>query len=361
MSILIIAEAGVNHNGKLELAFELVDAAITAGVDIVKFQTFQANNLVLPSVDQAQYQQENTNKKQSQYKLLKQLELTFEEHYLIAKYCREKGIAYLSTAFDNESLSFLQNKIGLTTLKVPSGELTNSPFVLLHAQSGCDLIVSTGMATMAEVEQALSVIAFGLLNELNKKPSVTGFRQAYLSVKGQNKLKEKVTLLHCTTEYPAPFDQVNLNAMADMSDTFLLPVGYSDHTQGIAIPIAAAAKGATIIEKHFTLSRTMEGPDHKASIEPDELRVMVDGVRQVEQALGERKKKPVTSEIKNIALARKSLVATRSIKKDQVFNENSLTAMRPGTGISPHNYWQLLGQKATKNYQAGELIDESFS
>jgi N-acetylneuraminate synthase len=359
-AVLIIAEAGVNHNGRVELAFDLVDAAVAANVDIVKFQTFQAKNLVLPFAEQAKYQKENTQKTQSQYELLKQLELTFEEHQRVAKYCQQQGIAYLSTAFDDESLTFLQQEIGLKTLKIPSGELTNSPFVLLHAQTGCDLIVSTGMATMEEIEQALAVIAFGLVNEQNVEPSIAAFKQAYLSEEGQCKLKEKVTLLHCTTEYPAPFEQVNLNAMTVMSDNFLLPIGYSDHTQGISIPIAAAAKGATIIEKHFTLSRTMEGPDHKASIEPDELSAMVEGIRQVEQALGVEEKKPVASEIKNIAVARKSLVATCSIKKGQMFRENMLTAMRPGTGVSPHHYWQLLTQKSTKGYQAGDLIDEQY-
>jgi N-acetylneuraminate synthase len=355
---LIIAEAGVNHNGQLDIAYQLVDAAVEAGVDIIKFQTFKAEKLVTQQARQAHYQSTNTNKVESQYSMLKKLELSFDEHLLVRNYCQSKGIEYLSTAFDHESLQFLIDDIDLKLLKIPSGELTNTPLLLEHAYTGRRLIVSTGMATLEEIAQALGVIAFGFLNRINKanKPSLKAFEMAYDSVEGREVLAEKVSLLHCTTEYPAPYEEVNLNAMALMEDEFGLPIGYSDHTEGIFIPTIAVAKGAVIIEKHFTLDRNMEGPDHKASIEPLELKQMVKEIRQVEMVLGARAKSPTLSELKNIAVARKSIVASKSIVKGELYSSDNLTVLRPGNGISPTNYFDLIGSKANKDYQHGELI-----
>ncbi|NES62423.1 N-acetylneuraminate synthase family protein, partial [Vibrio parahaemolyticus] len=249
---LIIAEAGVNHNGQEELAFALVDAAHEAGADIVKFQTFKAKNLVTEEAKQAEYQVTNTKKQESQLAMLSRLELSYEIHHDLVKYCNSLGIEFLSTAFDLESLDFLVNDLGLTRLKLPSGELTNAPLVLAHARTGCDLIVSTGMATLSEIEAALGVIAFGYTAAQDEKPSMLGFQEAYASEAGQKALKEKVTILHCTTEYPAPMAEINLRSMDTLGRAFDLAAGYSDHSEGITIPIAAVARGAVLIEKHFT-------------------------------------------------------------------------------------------------------------
>jgi N-acetylneuraminate synthase len=357
-STLIIAEAGVNHNGQLDLAYQLVDAAVKAGVDIIKFQTFKAENLVTREAEQADYQKINTDIVESQYTMLKKLELTFDEHLLVHDYCQRQGIAYLSTAFDAQSLEFLIQDIDLAILKIPSGELTNTPLLLEHAYTGRRLIVSTGMATLADIKLALGVIAFGFLNRTDKtsKPSLAAFSAAYDSAAGKKLLAENVSLLHCTTEYPAPIEEVNLNAMALMHDEFSLPIGYSDHTKGILIPAIAVAKGAVIIEKHFTLSRNMQGPDHKASLEPEELEQMVKDIRQVELALGRKVKAPTISEQKNIVVARKSIVASQSIKQGEYYSVDNLTVLRPGGGISPVNYFNLLGTQANKDYDSGELI-----
>lgn len=356
-STLIIAEAGVNHNGSEALAFQLVDKAVAAGVDVVKFQTFKSELLVTEQAKQADYQVKNTQQKESQLSMLKKLELPFQSHLAIRDYCREKGIEYLSTAFDEVSLDFLVNDMKLTKLKLPSGELTNTPFVLAHAKTGCDLIVSTGMATIEEIHFALATIAYGLLNQdVSACPKNDEFILAYRSQEGQAILKEKVSLLHCTTEYPAPFDEVNLNAMALMEQEFGLPIGYSDHTAGIAVSLASVAKGAVIIEKHFTLDQEMEGPDHKASIEPDELLAMVQGVRQIESALGKAIKAPSESEKRNMEVARKSIVASATIKQGDVFSEQNLAVKRPGNGISPTKYYLILGKVAEKDFFEGELI-----
>lgn len=357
-STLIIAEAGVNHNGQVEIAYQLVDAAIEAGVDIIKFQTFQAGKIVTKHAKQAQYQSKNSKKIESQYNMLKKLELSFDEHLLVYNYCQHKGIEYLSTAFDEDSLQFLVNDIGLKLLKIPSGELTNAPLLLGHAYTGLPLIVSTGMATLAEIKLALGVIAFGFLNQYKKenKACLDAFKSAYNSAEGKKLLFDRVSLLHCTTEYPAPLQEINLNAIDLMRDEFGLPVGYSDHTEGTLIPIIAVAKGAVTIEKHFTLSRDMAGPDHKASIEPEELKQMVKEIRLVELALGKKNKSPTISELKNIPIARKSIVASKLIKKGERYSEDNLTVLRPGSGISSINYFDLLGCQANKNYQIGELI-----
>lgn len=354
---LIIAEAGVNHNGSDELAFSLVDAAHKAGADIVKFQTFKAKNLVTEDAQQAEYQITNSGQKESQYSMLKRLELSYESHHELVKYCKNLGIEFLSTAFDSESLSFLVDDLGITRLKLPSGEITNAPLVLEHARTGCDLIVSTGMATLSEIEQVLSVIAFGYLNQ-HGVPNNETLQAAYFSEEGKQLLKEKVTLLHCTTEYPAPFNDINLNAMDTMKDAFKLAVGYSDHSEGIIVPVAAVAKGAVLIEKHFTVDKNLPGPDHKASLDPQELKAMVDGIRTVEKVLGDGIKGPRPSEVKNKSVARKSLVAANSIAAGELFNESNLVVKRPGNGISPIKYWHYLNKPSGKNYQAGDLIDE---
>ena len=354
--IKIIAEAGVNHNGNEQLAFELIDAAYKAGADVVKFQTFKAKRIVTETARQATYQIENTGKKESQFDMLSRLELSYGVHHQLVKHCNDLGIEFLSTAFDSESLDFLVNDLGLKTLKIPSGEITNAPLVLEHARTGCDLIVSTGMATLSEIEAVLGVIAFGYtVNELSV-PNVGSFQAAYFSDDGQKALQDKVTLLHCTTEFPAPLADINLKAMDTMSNAFHLPVGYSDHSAGITVSIAAVAREAVLIEKHFTLDKAMDGPDHKASLDPIELKNMVQGIREVELALGNGLKGPRPSEIKNISVARKSLVAAVDIAEGELFSLNNITVKRPGYGRSPYQYWEVQGQLSTRNYKAGEVI-----
>lgn len=353
---LIIAEAGVNHNGQRDLAFKLVDAAHQAGADIVKFQTFKSKSLVTESAAQAEYQITNTNKTESQLAMLSRLELSYETHRELIDYCNDLGIEFLSTAFDEESLNFLVSDLGLKKLKVPSGELTNAPFVLAHALTGCDIMLSTGMASLAEIEDALGVIAFGYTTDGNITPSKAEFEKAYASEAGQRILKSKVRILHCTTEYPAPMKEINLRAMDAISVAFGLPTGYSDHSEGIAIPVAAVARGAVIIEKHFTLDKNMEGPDHKASLEPDELTEMIKSIRNVELALGDGVKRPTPSEQKNKTIARRSIVAATTINKGSIFSEDNLAIKRPGDGISPYSYWDLLGKVAGKDYGEGDKI-----
>ncbi|MDO6426450.1 N-acetylneuraminate synthase [Thalassotalea sp. 1_MG-2023] len=352
---IIIAEAGVNHNGSLELAFQLIDKAVDCGADIVKFQTFVTENLVTKNAKQAKYQVDNIGQETNQWQMLKELELNFEQHIALKDYCTNKGIEYLSTAFDITSLNFLTKTLHLNKLKIPSGELTNLPFVLAHAEKGCDLIVSTGMATNKDIELALGAIAFGLLNT-HGEPTIKAFNEAYQSPLGKELLQQKVILLHCTTEYPAPFDEINLNAMDKMKSNFSLPVGYSDHSAGIVVPIAAVAKGACILEKHFTLDKTMEGPDHKASVEPDELARMIKSIRITEKALGSSVKSPSPSEIENKAIVRKSIVAKIDIKQGDLLTQENLAIMRPGTGLEPKYYWELLNTPAISSFKAGELI-----
>lgn len=353
-SIFIIAEAGVNHNGDRDLAFELVDVAVEAGADAVKFQTFKADNLVTKYAKKAAYQVKLTSKKETQYEMLKRLELQYDIHIELSQYCSQKQIEFLSTAFDFESLEFLVNEIGVNKLKIPSGEITNGPFLLEHSKSNCDLIVSTGMATIAEVEEALGVIAFGLTGGQN--PSRKFFQNAYRSKAGQQALREKVTLLHCTTEYPASVDDVNLRAISTMKTTFGLNVGYSDHSDGLAVPVAAAAMGSTLIEKHFTTDRDLEGPDHKASLNGEQLKDMVQAIRTVERAMGNGIKLPAPSEIRNREAARKSIAAACDIEAGELFTEKNLTAMRPGIGVSPMNYWDLLNETCPRKYKSGDTI-----
>lgn len=350
----IIAEAGVNHNGSLDMARQLVDAAARAGADAVKFQTFQAVKLASRNAPKADYQTRMTGG-ESQLDMLRKLELDQDAHRTLIEYCRSQGIAFLSTPFDLPSLYLLALTFDLPRLKLPSGEITNAPFLLQAARTGKPIILSTGMSNLGEVEAALGVLAFGY-SPLDREPTPDAFCEAYRSRAGQQALKRNVVLLHCTTEYPAPFAEVNLLAMDTLGSAFGLPVGFSDHTCGIAVPIAAAARGAVVLEKHFTLDRNLPGPDHKASLEPDELAQMVQGVRQVESALGSPLKTAAPSELKNLAVARKSLVAAGNIGAGERFSEQNLAIKRPGTGISPFRYWEFLGTTATRDFVTDEEI-----
>ena len=356
MNIYIIAEAGVNHNGSPEMALRLVDVAAEAGADAVKFQTFKADKLASKAATKAEYQTRTTDASESQVEMLRKLELDEAAHRELISRCRLRGIQFLSTPFDLDSLELLATTFDLPLLKLPSGELTNAPLLLAAARTGKKIVLSTGMATLGEVEIALGVLAFGYLH-LDHIPSEVAFRTAYAGADGQSFLHERVTLLHCTTEYPAPFNEVNLRAMETLAAAFGLLVGYSDHTAGIVVPIAAAARGARIIEKHFTLDRNLPGPDHRASLEPEELKQMVTAIRQVEQALGTPLKSPTASEVKNMAVARKSIVAAGEIKAGEEFTSENLVIKRPGGGISPLRYWELLGRKAGRDFAADEVIE----
>ena len=356
--VFIIAEADVNHNGKPELALKLIDVAADAGADAVKFQTFKSESLVTKNAAKAEYQQKITNAEESQFEMLKKLELTHETYIELVARCKKRGIKFLSTAFEMESLSFLNNVIGLNTLKIPSGEITNGPLLLAHAQTGCELIVSTGMTTLSEIEDGLGVIAFGLMHgdDSSIEPTRDSFAEAISSPVGQNMLKEKVTLLHCTSDYPAPSADINLNAMLSIGNTFGLKIGYSDHSEGIAVSIAAATLGATILEKHFTIDKGLPGPDHVASLDPTELKELVIAVRTIELAMGNGRKEPSPSEMRNKNVSRKSLFAACDIAEGEVFTKENLAIKRPGNGISPMEYWDILGKKSQKNYREEEII-----
>ena len=356
----IIAEAGVNHNGNRDLAFQMVDVAIEANANAIKFQTFNAKDMVIQNAPKADYQKQTTDSKESQFKMLERLELSHKDHKELTAYCKKKGIPFLSTAFDFKSLDFLSKDLGLKTLKIASGEITNGPLLLAHARTGCDLILSTGMATLGEVEEALGVIAFGLKHNENPSiapaPSRRTFQEAYSSREGQQLLQEKVTLLQCTTAYPAPLEDINLKAMLTLRRKFGLKTGYSDHSRGITVPIAATALGATLIEKHFTLSKTLPGPDHQASLDPSELKEMVKAIREVEQIMGDGLKRPMPSELKNREMARKSLFATQKIQQGDTFTENHLAIKRPGTGRSPMDYWDIIGTQNHRPIETDEAL-----
>lgn len=351
----IIAEAGVNHNGSLDLALQLVDAAVEAGVDAIKFQTFKTKYLVTKSAQQAEYQKKNMGKSSSQYEMLKSLELSYEDFTKLKQYCDKKGIMFLSTPFDLESVDFLIQKLKLNVIKIPSGEITNAPYLHKVALSGVDVILSTGMATKEEIHHALAFLSYGFAGKADV--SFTKVKHFYQTDEAKTLLKGKVSLLHCTTEYPTPYEDVHLNAMDDMREEFHLPVGLSDHTEGVVVPIAAVAKGATIIEKHFTLDKTLPGPDHKASLNPNELKEMVQSIRMVEIALGEKQKRPTNTELKNKEAARKSIVASQAIQRGETFTHDNLTIKRPGTGIEPYYYWDYIGKKAKKDYKEDEVIE----
>ena len=357
-NVFVIAEAGVNHNGCLERAIQLIDAAVAAGADAVKFQTFRSEAVISGFAPKAEYQLATTGGEESQLDMVRKLELDHAAHRQLLDHCKARGILFLSTPFDVVSANFLVNDLAMPQIKIPSGEVTNAPFLLHLARLGLPVILSTGMSTLGEVEEALGVLAYGMGAEEGLAPSRAAFRQAFLCERGQALLRERVTLLHCTTEYPAPFAEVNLRAMDTLAAAFGLKVGFSDHTPGIAIPLAAVARGACVIEKHFTLDRNLPGPDHLASLEPTELMAMVAGIRQVESALGHGRKVPAPSEIKNIAIARRSLVAASAVALGDDWNADTLCCKRPGTGRSPFDYWSLLGKKANRTHVADEMIDD---
>lgn len=327
--VFIIAEAGVNHNGSLDNAKRMVECAAEAGADAIKFQTFKAETLVCKNAQKAEYQKEATGNEESQFEMLKKLELTEEEYEELKRYCGEKHIMFLSTPFDLDSLRYL-NEIGIEIIKIPSGEITNYPYLREIGKLRKPIIMSTGMSTMAEVEEAVEVL------------QMNGARD--------------ITLLHCNTQYPTPYGDVNLRAMLALKDKFHTEVGYSDHTLGIEVPIAATAMGATVIEKHFTLDRGMEGPDHKASLEPDELKCMIQSIRNIERAMGTGIKEPTNSEYKNILVARKSIVARKQIQAGEIFTEENITTKRPGDGMSPMRWNEVIGKTASREYGVDEKI-----
>ncbi|MEI7967451.1 MAG: N-acetylneuraminate synthase [Betaproteobacteria bacterium] len=351
---LFIAEAGVNHNGSLDLALRLVDAAADAGADVVKFQTFKAQQLVTAQARKADYQATNTGQGGGQMEMLRQLELTPTDHHALLARCRERGIRFMSTAFDRESLAFV-GTLDMPAVKISSGDITHAPMLLEAARLDLPLIVSTGMSTLADIETALGVIAFALTRS-GAPANRADFETARSSGEGQTALLERVTLMHCVTEYPAPPASVNLRAMDTMAQAFGLPVGYSDHTVGTAVSLAAVARGATAIEKHFTLDRALPGPDHAASLEPRELSALVADIRVIEAALGSARKGPAAAEIGNRGVARRSIVAARPIAQGEVLTMDALTFKRPATGIPPTEVWGLVGRPATRAYNPDDLI-----
>jgi len=353
----VIAEAGVNHNGSLELALKLVNIAADAGADVVKFQTFRSGSLVAKSAPKAEYQKRTTGGEESQLSMLQRLELSLEAHHALVAECARREIEFMSSPFDAESLRFLTDALRVGALKLGSGELTNAPLLIDAARAGLPLILSTGMATMADIEDALGVLAWAYRGG-DERPSRAAFRRAYLDEGARRAVREKVTLLHCTSEYPAAFAEVNLRAMATIRAAFDVRVGLSDHTPGISVALGATALGATVIEKHFTIDKNMEGPDHQASLSPEELRALVLGVREIEAALGSAVKVPSVGEIATAGVARKSVVAARDIAAGAVFTREDLCAKRPGSGRSPLDLFDLIGRRAQRAYVADEVIDE---
>ena len=331
MSVFIIAEAGVNHNGSIKLAYKLIDVASASGVNAVKFQTFKAENLVSKNAQKAEYHKQTTNPSESQFNMLKKLELDANAHRRLIDYCDKKDIIFLSTPFDYESIELL-NKLKLQIFKIPSGEITNLTYLRHIGSLNKKVILSTGMSNLKEIGDAIKI----LINA--------------------GTLKENITVLHANTMYPTPMEDVNLRAMQTIQNKFDVAVGYSDHTLGIEVDIAAVAMGATIIEKHFTIDKTMDGPDHKSSINPEEVKAMVSSIRNIEKALGSSIKKPSKSEKPNIIMARKSIVASKSIKKGELFTENNLTTKRPGTGLSPMEWDSVIGKVAKRDYQIDDLL-----
>tara|TARA_B100000953_G_scaffold283345_1_gene262235 strand:+ start:101 stop:1096 length:996 start_codon:yes stop_codon:yes gene_type:complete len=331
VSVFIIAEAGVNHNGSLELAKKLIDVAVEAGADAVKFQTFKAVNLVSQTAEKADYQKQTTDESESQFDMIKKLELDFDAHKNLIEYCKERKIMFLSAPFDHDSINLL-NELGLKIFKIPSGEISNLPYLRLIGSLAKQVILSTGMSTLKEVGDALTILV------------------------DSGTKKEDITVLHANTMYPTPMEDVNLNAMQTIQKEFDVAVGYSDHTLGIEVDISAVTMGASIVEKHFTLDKTMKGPDHKASLDPKELRAMVSAIRNIEKALGNGVKVPSRSEQPNITVARKSIVAKKMIKQGDVLTEENITVKRPGNGISPMKWNEVLGTLATRDYQMDELI-----
>jgi N,N'-diacetyllegionaminate synthase len=332
MSVLIIAEAGVNHNGDMQMARQLIDAAAEAGADLVKFQTFRADRLVTTTARKAAYQMATTAAEESQHEMIRRLELTDAMHDELIAHCHQRKIEFFSTAFDLESLDYLMG-LGMPRIKVPSGEITNLPYLRKVGGFGKEVILSTGMSNLGEIEAAIDAL---------EKAGTS---------------RERIIVLHCNTEYPVPMPEVNLRAMRSIGEAFGVKVGFSDHTEGIEIAIAAVALGATVIEKHFTLDRSLPGPDHQASLEPGELKAMISAIRNVEMALGDGIKRPTLSESRNRPVARKSLVASVAIKQGEVFSVENLAVKRPGNGISPMRWDEVLGREAPRNFAADELIE----
>lgn len=353
-AVYVIAEAGVNHNGDRQRAFDLVDAAAEAGADAVKFQTFNAKRLAALTAPKAAYQKQTTETEQSQLEMLEALELPLEWHAPLQAHAHQRGIEFLSTAFDTQSLAFLET-LGLPFYKVPSGELTNGPLLWAFARTGKPLVVSTGMATLSEVEQGLAVVSHALKHE-QPPASLNEVWQCWSDPRARAALEGQVSLLHCTSQYPTPMHEVNLKAMDTLAEVFRLPVGYSDHTQGTLIPVAAVARGASIIEKHFTLDRQLPGPDHKASLEPGELKRMVADIRTIAEALGDGQKVPQSSEWDTRTAARQNLVAAAPIRQGERLHADNLTTARAGQGEIAMAYWDRLGQCAARDYQPGEAI-----
>jgi N-acetylneuraminate synthase len=353
--VLIIAEAGVNHNGDKDKALELIEVAAGAGADAVKFQTFNPDRLAAMTAPKAAYQNRTTDASQSQLEMLRELELPVEWHKELQGHANRLGIQFISTAFDLDSLAFLES-LDLPFYKIPSGEITNGPLLMAFAGTGKKTILSTGMATLGEVEQALAILAWGYCK---KEPpsSLTEVWQHWSTPEAGDVIAQNVSLLHCTSQYPTPMTEVNLRAMDTLGNSFGLPVGYSDHTQGLLIPVAAVARGAQIIEKHFTLDRELPGPDHKASLEPDELVQMVGNIRSIEISLGDARKRPQLSEWDSRSAARQQIIAISPIKKGEELTLAHLGTARAGVGESPVHIWDLLGTRASRSYQVGESIE----
>ena len=352
----IVAEAGVNHDGSVDDALRLVDAAADAGADCVKFQTFTAGAVASGRADKAAYQKQATGTAESQRDMLKRLELPRAAYPGLMARARQRGIGFLSTAFDPASLDFLLRELRLLRIKVGSGDLTNAPMLFDIARAGRPVILSTGMATLDEVQESLSVLAFGYARE-SGAPSRAAFAAAWRQPSVRNALTDKVTLLHCTTEYPAPVESANLRAIDTLAAAFGLPVGYSDHTLGFETAVAAAARGAVMLEKHMTLDRTRLGPDHAASLEPAEFRAMVGAIRHIEPALGDGQKKPQAVETANIPIARRALVAARAIAAGETFTRENVAIKRPGIGLPPIALWDMIGRKAQRAYDVDDAIE----
>lgn len=354
MSTYVIAEAGVNHNGSLDRALDLVNVASEAGADAVKFQTFQPEEVMSATAPKAEYQAETTDAGESQLEMARWFHLDREDHWKIVDRCKG-AIQFLSTPFDVQSAGFLVDAFDIPRIKIASGEITNGPLLLHIARLGRPVILSTGMSTLAEIEWALSVLAFGYTTE-EGVPTKDNLQRAFSSEEGQRVIEDNVVALHCVTEYPAPMEAVHLRSMDTIRHSFGLEVGLSDHTLGTHVPVAAVARGATVVEKHFTMDRSLPGPDHHASLEPEELEKMVENIRDVEMALGTARKAPRAPEWKNREVARKSLVATQSIAEGEPFTTENLGVKRPGNGISPTRYWEWLGKRAKVDYRRDELI-----
>jgi N-acetylneuraminate synthase len=353
----VIAEAGVNHNGSLDRAVKMVAVASAAGADAIKFQTFRAESLVTPDARKAAYQAKATGGDDVQLEMLKALELDFDAHRTIAAACSSANIEFMSTAFDVESLSFLVRDVGVRRVKIPSGEVTNAQLLLAAGRSGLPLLLSTGMATMQEIEEALGVLAFGLADD-DRPPSASAFRRAFGGATSRSALASVVTVLQCTTAYPTPPEDVNLRAMDRLAETFGLPVGFSDHSEGTAVAVAAVARGACVVEKHFTLDRGLPGPDHAASVVPEELYRMIADIRTVEAALGKAEKTASEIELVNRTVVRKGLYAAHDIGKGDVLREQDIAVLRPENGMTPMAMWDLIGRAASRDYRRFDSIAE---